>query len=335
MARVLVVRPGGIGDAVHLVPALRLIRHAYPDCEIEILAEKRNAGLFSLCPMVNQVFLYDNWRHLIMLFSRRFDLIIDTEQWHRLSAICVRVLHGSRKVGFSTNNRLRMFTDAVDYHQDVCESANFLKLVDPLGLDDHSIAYPFLEVPGESKNNVNKLLADVQNDFVALSPGASIPQRQWGHDRYAALAAQISRSGLTVVVVGGGGDTYQGEFIASRCRGLNLAGATSLSETAAIIQKARLLISGDTGVLHIAVGLDVPTVSLFGPGRDVKWAPRGSKHIVLNKNLPCSPCTIFGYTPKCPDDARCIQEISVEEVFDAVKRLLGSQGIKLGDEASG
>ncbi|MRR37660.1 glycosyltransferase family 9 protein, partial [bacterium] len=68
--------------------------------------------------------------------------------------------------------------------------------------------------------------------------------------------------------------------------------------------------------------LGIPTVSLFGPGRAKKWAPRGDNHIVVNKHLPCSPCTTFGYTPKCHINARCMADISVDEVEQAVMTLL-------------
>jgi ADP-heptose:LPS heptosyltransferase len=108
--------------------------------------------------------------------------------------------------------------------------------------------------------------------------------------------------------------------------GLNLAGLTSLAETAAVIHKSSLLLSSDSGVLHIAVGLGKATVSLFGPGRAKKWAPQGEQHIVINKGLACSPCTTFGTTPPCSIDARCMREITVDEVVNAVTMLLTSLG---------
>jgi ADP-heptose:LPS heptosyltransferase len=129
--------------------------------------------------------------------------------------------------------------------------------------------------------------------------------------------------GVAVVVVGSGDDKGQGEMIVAGTEGLNLAGRTSLSETAAVIQKSALLLSGDSGVLHIAVGLGVPTVSLFGPGRAGKWAPRGERHIMINKGgLPCSPCTTFGTTPPCPVAVQCMSHITADEVFNAVTALL-------------
>ncbi|MGB9082173.1 MAG: glycosyltransferase family 9 protein, partial [Desulfuromonadaceae bacterium] len=104
--------------------------------------------------------------------------------------------------------------------------------------------------------------------------------------------------------------------------GLNLAGMTTVSETAAVIARSRLVISGDSGVLHIAAGLDIPTVSLFGPSSAAKWAPQGDRHVVMSRHLSCAPCSIFGTIPPCPIAARCISAISPDEVIEAIGRLL-------------
>jgi ADP-heptose:LPS heptosyltransferase len=136
------------------------------------------------------------------------------------------------------------------------------------------------------------------------------------------LALRLIDEGVQIVVVGGREDVGSGEAITAGNRGLSLAGKTSLAETAGVIQQSRLVVSGDSGVLHVAVGLDVPTVSLFGPGIAAKWAPRGENHTVINKQLSCSPCTRFGYTPHCTIGACCISDISVDEVFDAAQKQL-------------
>lgn len=118
------------------------------------------------------------------------------------------------------------------------------------------------------------------------------------------------------MVVGGPDDLEDGELIAGT-NGLNLAGKTTLVETAAVIARSSSAVSGDSGVLHLAVGLDVSTVSLFGPGIAAKWSPRGEKHVVLNHNISCSPCTKFGSTPPCPYGARCMKEITADELVEA------------------
>lgn len=318
--RLLLIRPGGIGDAVLLVPAIRAFKVAFPDCEVTVLAERRNGAVFALCPDVAQVLLYDRPRQLLVAMRRRYDLIIDTEQWHRLSAVVARLIRSELKIGFATNERQRLFNIAVSYAHENYEADSFLRLLEPLGVNGQQVDFPFLTVPEPFEKRAGEALVSLAGrPFVTLFPGASIPERRWGAEKFHCLAVRLNEEGLPVVVVGGPQDREAGEAILEGCQGINLAGKTSLAETAAVLQRSRLLVSGDSGVLHLAVGLDVPTVSLFGPGIAAKWAPRGEKHIVLNKNLPCSPCTRFGYTPPCPEGGRCIQEIALDEVVEAVK----------------
>ena len=103
---------------------------------------------------------------------------------------------------------------------------------------------------------------------------------------------------------------------------LNFVGKTTLYETALIISNLNLFISSDTGLMHIAYGVGTPTVSLFGAGIAPKWGPKGDKNIVLNKKLSCSPCTKFGYSPRCKINVACLRDISVEEVVSSAAKLL-------------
>jgi ADP-heptose:LPS heptosyltransferase len=322
---ILIIRPGGIGDAVLLVPAIRCLNRYYAGSEITVLAEKRNCAVFAMCPDVDRAFLYDRLPELVKTLCCQFDLVIDTEQWHRLSAIVARLTWAPVSIGFATNERKRLFTHPVPYSHDDYEEDSFYNLLAPLiGLGPTETGYPFLEIPEPARQKAGSLLEPIVGGkgFVTIFPGASIPERRWGTDKFRELAVRLHRKDILIVVVGGGGDEADGNRIVTGNYGLNLAGNTSLAETAAVIEKSVLLISGDSGVLHIGVGLGKPTVSLFGPGLAKKWAPRGDKHIVINKNLSCSPCTKFGYTPKCPIGARCMAEITVDEVFAAVERLL-------------
>jgi lipopolysaccharide heptosyltransferase II len=320
---ILLIRPGGIGDAVHLIPAINAIKAAYPDAVIDILAEKRNSAIFRLSIHVRHVFRYDRLAELFQVLRTTYDVVIDTEQWHRLSAVVARMTRAPMLIGFGTNERARLFTHPTPYSQDDYEIESFFRLLEPLCIEPREISRPFLAVPSEAKERGDTLLGELKGrTFVTIFPGASIPERQWGADKFGKVAEMLAVLGVAVVVVGSGDDKGLGEVIVAGRAGLNLAGRTSLSETAAVIQKSVLMLSGDSGVLHIAVGLGVPTVSLFGPGRARKWAPQGERHIVINKGLSCSPCTIFGTTPPCPISAQCLNDITVDEVFNAVATLL-------------
>lgn len=322
----LFIRPGGIGDAVLLIPAIRAVRQRYPQCEITVLAEKRNSEVFALCRDVGRTFRYDNVRELAAALRVQYDVVVDTEQWHRLSAAIARLACSPASVGFASNGRARMFTHPVPYSHDEYEAASFVSLLGPLGIfGAGGMAAPFLHVPETAAAAADAKLGGLAGKpFVCIFPGASIPERRWGAGKFHELARRLSRAGYPVVALGGRGDMEAGDAIISGGAGLNLAGRTSMAETGAVLARSLLLVTGDSGILHVAVGFGVPTVSLFGPGIEKKWAPREGDNIVLNRRLPCSPCTRFGYTPRCPIGARCLADIGVDEVENAAKRLLGN-----------
>ena len=322
--RILVIRPGGIGDAVHLLSAIKVLRNYFPEAVIDILAEKRNSAVFSLTRDIGTVFRYNNLSELRRIFKGHYDLVVDTEQWHRLSAVVARLTNAPMIVGYATNDRKKLFTHTVRYRHDCYEADSFVALLEGLGINlPHSSSVPPLFIPEVAHERAAALLgALIDRPFVAVFPGASIPERRWSGDKFGAVSKKLHARGISTVVVGGSDDWATGNRIIAGACGLNLAGRTSIPETAAIIQRARLLVSGDSGILHIAVGLGTPTVSLFGPGIAKKWAPRGDHHVVINKCLPCSPCTRFGTTPRCPINARCMSDISVSEVVAAVDKLL-------------
>ena len=324
VSRLLLIRPGGIGDAVLLVPVIGHLREVFPLARIEVLAEKRNRGAFALCPDIDQVLCYDSPQELWAALSSGYDVVIDSEQWHRLSALVARMIRSKMKIGYGTNERKRLFTQSVDYSHDSYELNSFFELLKPLGIEPPAIThFPFLTIPADDQDAADTLLGTfLVKPFVVLFPGASIPERCWGVEKFHQLALQLNEHGYPVVVIGGKEDQPTGEAIVAGIDGLNLAGKTSLAGSAAVIEQAALLVSGDSGMLHVGVGLGRPTVSLFGSGIAAKWAPRGDRHVVLNKQLPCSPCTKFGYTPPCPIDTQCLREISVEDVLSAALSLL-------------
>ena len=155
---VLFIRPGGIGDAVLLIPAIQILQKTYPHCQIDILAEKRNAQIFSLCRDIRRVYRYDNFSDFISVFKTRYDVVIDTEQWHRLSAIIARLIRSQHKIGFATNERTRMFTTAVPYSHDTYEASSFFNLLQPqknIVLTAYLIT-PFLDIPTSVKSSAMK-----------------------------------------------------------------------------------------------------------------------------------------------------------------------------------
>lgn len=318
----LLIRPGGIGDAVHLIPTVEALRKHHPNIRVTVLAERRNDGIFRLVEGI-ETRRYDSPADLASLFSRRFDLVVDTEQWHRLSAVVARLVRAPYRIGFGTNpQRSRLFTASLPYDHDRYEAGLFLELLEPLGIVEELPPPPWFPLPPEAVREAGRLLSPLRGGFVTIFPGASIAERRWGGERFAHVVRSAAALGFETVVVGGGAEKGEGETLAA-AGALDLTGRTPLPVTAAVIARSRLLVSGDSGILHLAVALGVPTLSLFGPGRHLKWAPRGERDRVVRHDLPCSPCTTFGTTPPCPHGVRCMGEIAPSEVTSRLCLLLG------------
>ena len=339
--KILIIRPGGIGDAVLLIPAIKILKNYLPGSEIDILSEKRNSEIFALCKEVSKVFQYDKDLELKKCLKNNYDIVIDTEQWHRLSAVVAYLTKAPIRVGYNTNERGRLFTHTVPYSHDEYEVYSFFNLIEPI-LRSYSLLQskeelffdpdkPFLDIDNisvdkETLSVINTAVEKWPKGLIAISPGATVRERRWGGDRYGKVAKKLSEEGYGVIIVGAASDRPEAEKIlqyAPHC--IDLTGKTDLKTVAYILKQCKLFIGPDSGTLHIAVGVGTPTVSLFGSGIQKKWGPIGRNHIIINKNLPCSPCTRFGYTPECRNAIQCILQITINEVLESAHKLLARE----------
>jgi len=323
IATILIIRPGGIGDAALVAPLVAALTDRYPAAAVTVLAEGRNAGVFCMIPGIKKLLLYDKPADLFNALRGNYDLVIDTEQWHRLSAVVARLTGTGCSIGFATNERSRLFTHTVPYRHDLYEAQSFLNLLTPLGIQvDFNPAANFLTVPASAAQETDNFPGrQSAAGYVTIFPGASISERRWGTDKFRQLAVLLRKSGLLPVVLGGEAEKPAGDEIVA-AGGINFAGRTTIAGSAYLLSRSRLLISSDSGILHIGVGLGIPTVALFGPGISAKWGPAGEQHVVVDKRMNCSPCTRFGYTPRCIHDVRCMADISVDDVYQAATALL-------------
>lgn len=332
--RILVLRPGGIGDAVLFFPLLHALRDTFPQARLDVLAERRNVGLFEANDVVDRAYAYDRnrGRDLLAAIRNGYDVAIDTEQYHFLSAVVTYLTGAPVRVGFDTQGRGGLFTHRVGYSDQTYEVYSFLNLFRALTGTERAFdpERPFFPVSDAHLAWARTLLGERTHQRVAvISPGASMKQRLWAPERYRQLVRWLIDRGLHVVLTGGAGDVAAAQATIADVdltRVINLAGTTSLARTAAVIALADLYVSSDTGPLHIAYGVGTPTVHLFGSGILSKWAPLGSRYRAVHKALPCSPCTRYGYTPPCPYGVECMKRIEVEDVITGVREVLGEAG---------
>ncbi len=316
-ARILIIRPGGIGDAVLSIPLIKEIRQKYPNAVMDVLAEKRNGALYKACTEVDHTFWYDKPGDLWKVLRTEYDVIIDTEQWHRLSAVIASVVKSKMTIGYATNERKMLFTHPVTYSHNDHEIESFFHLTEPLThTKEHCIASRYLILPEGTSRSIDHYLVTLEGrKFITVFPGGSIAAKQWGADNFHEVAKRLALRGFGIIIVGDSGDRKTGDRIVKDiASAANLCGELSLLKTAAVLDKTSLLISGDSGIMHLASALGIPVVALFGPSNAKKWAPRSKGTVVVSKAYACSPCSKYGYTPRCKKNVVCIRNISIEEV---------------------
>jgi heptosyltransferase-2 len=231
-------------------------------------------------------------------------------------------------VGYATDGRRRLLTHPVPLHdaQPIHQAAAYLRLVAALGLP--LVRRPLLLVPSaRAEAAADQLCTAVgirtEARLVGLCPGAAYgPAKRWWPKRFAALADRlIAEAGVHVVLFGSPDEVSLVEQVRSHMaqRAISLAGRDTLGSFMALAARCRVLVTNDSGSMHIAGAVGTPVVAIFGPTDPCRTAPMAEQAQVLRHDLPCSPC----FRTVCPyPDHPCMRAIEVDDVYDAVLRML-------------
>jgi heptosyltransferase I len=338
---ILIVKLSAIGDVIHTLPALSALRKLYPDSHITWVIEEASSDIILDHPYLDHVIIshrkqwIDNLKHRKIgrtireirsfmhdLRSRPYDLVID---FHGLfkSAVVVFLSSGKRKLGYDSMQELSGLFLNEKIHEDMKKHAvdRYLDFLRYLNAD---IIKPDFIIPirEDNKVHVDELLRtneiDKSDQFVAVSPTALWKTKLWQDENFALLCDRITEE-LKIRVVLTGSNRMELARIQSMMRNpaANLGAETTLRDLAYLCQRSSLLITTDSGPMHIAAAMGTPVIALFGPTDPSRTGPYGKGHTVLRKDLPCSPC----FLKKC-DLTQCMHDITVEEVFRTVKEKL-------------
>ena len=330
---VLVVRFSAIGDILLITPLLRAIRTRYPGARIAVLTKEEYAPLLSHNPNVSEV-LGVGPAEGVRAIARR---IRGVHYSHLLD------LHGSLR-----SRALRRLAPGPwrSYPKHRIERAVLITIKRDIYADHSPIAERYFEAArglevepdggppdfylgAEADENAAQVLAKMgigrDRPIVAIAPGAAHATKRWPAEYWVDLARRITPTGADVAVLGGTDDTELGRQIAEAA-GANVAsvaGGLGLQETGAVIRRAEALISGDTGVMHMATGVGTPVVALFGPTtRPFGFFPYRSNAGVVELDLPCRPCSAHG-SARCPlGHHRCMKQMVPDLVYAALARAL-------------
>ena len=336
MKKFLIVRLGSLGDVIHGIPTAAALRSRFPDAHIDWLVDPRYVELLELVECIDRPIAFDprdlrfgGGDALSVLKSLRavhYDAVVDLQGLLK-SAVLGRLVGAGQTIGFPRAHLreplARLFyTDAPDPGTVSHVIDKNLALLRSLDVSDHTVHFP-LRIP--RTNTVTSVIDTCgQDGYAILNPGAAWPNKRWSAKKFGAVAASIrDEHGWRSVVLWGPGEQALAASVAAASDGAaDVAPSTTIADLVGLARAAKLMVSGDTGPLHIAGAVGTPIVALFGPTSPERNGPWAARDVSLSRVATCS-CR---YERRCRRAAPCIEDITPEEVVHAVNQRARARG---------
>jgi heptosyltransferase-2 len=330
------------------VPAIREIRRLFPETHISLLVRPWVRDVYSSVEFVDEILEYDKRgmhqgllgcrRLIIDLKSRQFDLAILLQNAFEAAFIawCARI---PGRIGYARDGRGFLLTDACPIDPAVRRMHQvyyYLDMLSILGLPlqnrrENSETIPSIAVgvrdsDHQAARDILRAKGIKEGDLiVGINPGAFYGKaKRWFADRYAEAADALARQyGARIVLFGSQTDRAITDEVAAHMKhpSVILAGQTTLGQLMGLLKECNLLITNDSGPMHLAAALDVPQLALFGSTSEIATGPLNRKAVVIKHPVDCNPC----FLRECPTDFRCMKSITVQEVVEAAQTILEKQ----------
>jgi lipopolysaccharide heptosyltransferase II len=332
-----------IGDAVMTLPALRALRLANPDSKIALLVKPWVFPIFKKDPNIDEVIIYSEdhkgirgrFRLARQLRGHGFSRAVLLQ--NAIDAAIIAFLAGiPERIGYSRDGRRALLTRAVPFDKHAAglhHVGYYLNLLEQAGFAVKA-SRPWIYLSLEERLEARKALAGLRRPIVGVNPGASFgSSKRWHPSRFSEVAERvIDELGGSVVIFGGPAERGIGEEILEGIHPRSsddgaksgqsqrvsiMAGSTTLRELIALVSEADVLVTNDSGPMHIGYAVGTPVVAVFGSTSPELTGPVGDGDIVIRREVDCAPC--FERTCR-KKEIRCMDLVTSEEVFDAVKR---------------
>lgn len=328
-SNILLIKPSSLGDVVHTLPVLNLLRKRFPQAKITWLLSRACAGLLEGHPQLDEILLFDRkklglwWKNPLALWefdrelrSKKFDLVVDLQGLFRSGWMAFRT-GAKTRIGFASARELAwlFYTDRVQLETLEQHAVDrYIAVADALGCGKIPVQFNFHTTP-EDDAAVNDLLAPLNGaKFAVLMPGANWETKRWPVEYFITLARELEKWGLKTVVSGGADVESAAKTIQPS---LNVANKTSLKQLVVLLSKARLVVANDSGPMHIAAALGAPLITLFGPTNPIRTGPYGRPECVVRHPVDCWPC----YSRKC-SHLSCLRKLAPDQVLQSAKKAL-------------
>ena len=332
--KILVIDLAFIGDVILATPTMRALKERFPKASLTMLTIPLTAEIAAMNPYVDEVLVYDKrgadkgifgmWRVARRLAPLGFDLCVSMNFALR-GAVVAWLARIPRRLGYDAQHAAWFLTMAASHRRDGIkhETMNHLEVLRPLGVDDKnadlSLSMHVSDSVWESLEKKREAHHIPEGDYLVLCPIGSYDRKNLPLATAAHVVRHFSQR-RPIFLIGGKSEAKQLEEIARLAelpKNNVLAGALTLPELAAFLEKAACVITVDTGPLHIAQAVGCRTVAVFGPTDPVVWGPRGEKDVVLYHRTDCSPCWGKG---ECEKHTLCVEGTTAREIIRAVGR---------------
>jgi lipopolysaccharide heptosyltransferase II len=348
--KILVMKYFGMGSLILSSPMVRAVKQTYPNARIDLLTIEQNRALSDILPIFDRVYAIDTRSLLSVVRSmflvlrlirrEKYDVIIDAEFFSRFSGLVSYLARPRYSVGFYLPEiwRGNFLTHPVHFNYYRHAIVTFMALAKRLGVESSNYALEPLVISNKVESKVQDKLEAIgvmpgrRLVCINVNTGPLSPERRWPEASFAKLIRSVLSEfpDVTIFLVGAPSDvpavTKMCSVLSSedQARLLNVAGKFNLEELCVLLTKSELLITNDSGPLHIAEALAVPTISFFGPETPLLYGPTGDNHVVFYKGIYCSPCLNVHNQKKAPCNGNnvCMQLISPDDVFASTKMLL-------------
>jgi lipopolysaccharide heptosyltransferase II len=331
---ILLIKPSSLGDIVHAMPTCAAIRRAYPKARLTWLVKRAWHGLVERIDGVDRVWpvtsTLKGWLSQVpALRAERFDLVVDLQGLFRSAAI--GWLGGSPLlVGFANGREGSpwFYSRRVAVPQTEMHAVDrYLLVAKAVGAGESGTPEFRFRIPQTDYDEVDRLLSGSGvtpgTSWVAMNVSARWPTKRWPAASFADVADRLQQEGCGAVVMIGGPDERADVAVVNgmmKTPAIDLAGATAVGLLPALLSRASLLITNDSGPMHIAAAIGTPVVALFGPTSAARTGPYGMGHDVLTGKVPCSPC--FSRTCHNALPLECLRTVSPQQVLVAARAQL-------------